>query len=79
MDRIVSMVSNLNLKETKNILSVKVRDKNALETSTDKTLYILKGTIGNNKCWLKLVDAVNCKSESFMSVREIFILSGLLF
>ena len=32
LDRIVSMVNNLNQKDTKNILSVKVRDKNAPET-----------------------------------------------
>ena len=76
MNRIVSMVKKLNRKETKNILYVKVRDENVLETNTGITLYTLKETIGNNKCWLKLVDAVHCKSESFMRVREVFTSSG---
>ena len=73
------MVTNVNRKETKNILYVKVRDENALETNTDITRYTLKKTIGNNKCRLKLVDAVHCKSKSFMRVREVFTSSGLLF
>ena len=76
MNRIVSMVNNVNRKETKNILYVKVRDENVLETNTDLTSYTLKETIGNNKGRLKLVDAVHCKSESFMRVREVFTLSG---
>ena len=70
------MVNNVNRKETKNILYVKVRDENVLETNMDITRYTLKETIGNNKCWLKLVDAVHCKSESFMRVTEVFTLSG---
>ena len=70
------MVNNVNRKETKNILYVKVRDENVLETNTDITRYTLKETIRNNKCWLKLLDAVHCKSESFMRVREVFTSSG---
>ena len=70
------MVNNVNRKETKNILYVKVRDENVLETNTDITSYTLKKTIANNKCRLKLVDAVHCKSESFMRVREVFTSSG---
>ena len=70
------MVNNVNRKETKNILYVKVRDENVLETNTDITRYTVKETIGNNKCWLKLLDAVHCKIESFMRVREVFTSSG---
>ena len=61
----------MNRKETKNILY-----ENVMETNTDLTRYTLKETIGNNKCWLKLVGAVHCKSESFMRVRKVFTLSG---
>ena len=64
------MVNNVNRKETKNILYVKARDENVLETITDLTRYTLKETIGNNKGWLKLLDAVHCKSESFMRCKR---------
>ena len=76
MNKIVSMVNNVNRKETKNILYVKEGDENVLETNTDLTRHTLKETIGKKKCWLKLVDAVHCKSENFMRVREVFTSSG---
>ena len=50
MEIIVSMVNNVNRNEMKNILYVKVREKNVLETNTDISRYTLKETIGNNKC-----------------------------
>ena len=55
----------INRKETKKILNVKVRNEKVLETNTDIIQYTFKETIGNKKCWLKLVYAVHCKSEVF--------------